>query len=51
MRNRSEDYHEVVEKIIEDPLSYDGWSASADEREVDEIKNIINQIAWSENDD
>jgi len=51
MRNSlSKDYEEVVEKIIKDPESYNSWSPSAEDEAV-EIKNLINDIAWSRYED
>lgn len=51
MKNSSIDYKEIVEKIIDDPSSYDGWSSMVHEREANEIKTLINEIAWSDNDE
>lgn len=41
MSRKSEDYYSVVEQIIKEPESYDGWATTASEQERFEIKEII----------
>lgn len=47
MSKYTDDYERVVKELVSDPESYDSWS---DEAEEDEIKMLISEVIWGNDD-
>lgn len=46
MKNTQKDYEKVVNELIKDPESYDGWAP--EDPETEEIRDMLVETIWGD---